>query len=108
LRLYAFVTDRLKGDARIRSFFTRIGLIKSQKLELLPPDLRLKTLGAGGGMASLLRELPPAIEQAYRLITKNLDGIGVTCRERAIGLDGIVIPTRRRSFRRSSRSRRYF
>lgn len=92
LRLYAFLADRLKESAALRTFFTRVGLIKREEVALLPPDDRLEHLWSGGGMVSLLRDAPPAIEEAWRIVTRHLEGIDALCRARGIPLAVIVIP----------------
>ncbi len=92
LRLYSLIVERLKGNETLHGWPTRIGLIRRERPVALPEPARAEHLWGGYGMVSLLRDTPPALEDAWRILLGHLDAMHSACRSRGIPMAVVVIP----------------
>jgi hypothetical protein len=93
LRLYAVLSDRVKENPALRAKLERLGLVKPDRPRLLPPAARAAHLW-NAGTVSLLRDSPPALDEAWRKLLGHLDSMAALCRERGIPMAVVVIPYR--------------
>jgi hypothetical protein len=91
-RLYAILAKQLKHNHFLHTFFVRVGFLKPEAPRPLPPAQRVLRLWSAVGTVSLLRETPPALEDAWRLVEKQLDAIDLLCRSHGARLAVLVIP----------------
>jgi hypothetical protein len=91
-RLYGILAERLKDSRLLRNLLVRVGLVKEETLRPLPPGPRLLHLWGGQGTVSLLRETPPAIEEAWTLVEKHLDDMDSLCRAHGARFVVLFIP----------------
>jgi lysophospholipase L1-like esterase len=75
-RFYSILADQMKAIQVVRGVGTRVGVIARERTTL-SPELKEQMLWSGWGMVSLLRETPPALEDAWRLVFANLEAMKV-------------------------------
>lgn len=92
LRLFALLTDRVKEIPDLRAILEKTGLTRPERTRALSGDLREVQLWSAVGTVSLLRQSPPALEDAWRLVFGHLDAMQVACRARGIPLAVVLIP----------------
>ena len=92
LRLVALLADRVKENDGLRGSLERIGLIRPERPRALTGEPREKQLWSAVGTVSLLRQTPPALEDAWRLVFKHLDAMDALCRARGIPMTVVLIP----------------
>jgi len=91
-RLYALLADRLGGFGALRAPLLRTGFARDEIPRLLPPTQRVERLWSAVGTVSLLRETPPAIEEAWTLVEKHLDDMDSLCRAHGARFVVLFIP----------------
>jgi hypothetical protein len=92
LRLVALIADHVKENGVLIERLRRIGLLRRDRPSALSGPARLEHLWGASGMVSLLRDAPPAIEEAWHAVIDHLDAMSTACRARGIPMAVVVIP----------------
>ena len=91
--LYAALVPRIKRSALMRKVGTTGGLM-AQVPARLSPEARTLLVWGGDGMASLLRKVPPAMEDAWEILLRHLDAMNADCRAHGARFVVVLIPYR--------------